>query len=661
MSELEYQFFVGVDWGSETHIVCVLDRDRRGVAERSFPHSGLGLTALADELTALAPSEPGRIAVAIEVPRGAVVDTVLKRGIHVFSINPKQLDRFRDRHTVAGAKDDRRDAFVLADSLRTDRPAFRRVQPDHPRVVELRELSRVEDDLGQELRRLSNRLREQLHRFFPQALTLCPAADDPWVWALLERVPTPAHAQRLPAKTVAAVLKVYRIRRFTVDTIREALQTPAVHVAPGTVEAASAHIGILLPRLRLRHVQRTTVAGRIEALLEELGQEDVPGEHRDVTILRSLPGVGRVVAATVLAEAARPLAERDYQTLRAHGGIAPVTRQSGTRISVSMRYACNPRLRNAFYHWARTSVQSDPICRAHYDRLRRQGHGHARALRGVADRSLGVLLPARVGVLLAEGPRQFDPAGARLEIDLMLVPDRGEVPHEIGLDGDRQGRETVLVPFPGTHHDLVARDIEVLHAQAGALEQAEPCAIEEDRHEPRDAVDLSEHGADFLGRQDDRQVVRALGIDEVVEPGDLLLEDLSVEEEEGAEGLVLRRCRHLAIDGQRRQEARELPRSHLGGMAGFGASPGPVSRTASDGVWASGDRAGYETTLTSRAVPMPSPFRFALNYSRLAHGRQCRDGAPDPIQWALSPPWTRRQAGLPSPPGQVKSRARARG
>jgi transposase len=392
MSESEYQFFVGVDWGSETHVVCVLDRDRQRIAERSVPHTGVGLNDLADELMALAPSEPGRIAVAIEVPRGAIVDTLLERGMHIFSINPKQLDRFRDRHTVAGAKDDRRDAFVLADSLRTDRPAFRRVQPDHPRVVELRELSRIDDDLGQELRRLSNRLREQLHRFFPQALSLCPAADDPWFWALLDRARPPAHAQRLPAKTVAAVLKVYRVRRFTVATIREALQTPALHVAPGTVEAASAHIALLLPRLRLLHEQRTTVARRIEALLEELGTEEMPGEHRDVTILRSLPGVGKVVAATVLAEAAQPLAERDYQMLRAHGGIAPVTRKSGKNVSVSMRYACNPRLRNAFYHWARTSVQSDAHCRDHYDRLRQQGHGHARALRGVADRSLGVLV-----------------------------------------------------------------------------------------------------------------------------------------------------------------------------------------------------------------------------------------------------------------------------
>ena len=159
MSASEYQFFVGVDWGSETHVVCVLDRDRQRIVERSVPHTGVGLNDLADELMSLAPSEPGRVAVAIEVPRGAIVDTLLARGIHVFSINPKQLDRFRDRHTVAGAKDDRRDAFVLADSLRTDRPAFRRVQPDHPCVVELRELSRIDDDLGQELRRLSNRPR----------------------------------------------------------------------------------------------------------------------------------------------------------------------------------------------------------------------------------------------------------------------------------------------------------------------------------------------------------------------------------------------------------------------------------------------------------------------------------------------------------------------
>ena len=123
-----------------------------------------------------------------------------------------------------------------------------------------------------------------------------------------------------------------------------------------------------------------------------LAKEDGTGEHRDVTILRALPGVGRLVAATVLAEASRPLAERDYQTLRTHAGSAPVTRRSGKKAVVSMRQACNPRLRNAVYHWARVSVQVDPRCHEHYDRLRQRGHEHARALRGVVDRSIAVLI-----------------------------------------------------------------------------------------------------------------------------------------------------------------------------------------------------------------------------------------------------------------------------
>jgi transposase len=140
--------------------------------------------------------------------------------------------------------------------------------------------------------------------------------------------------------------------------------------------------------------------------LAQLATQDVVGEHRDVTILRSLPSVGRLVAATVLAEASQLLAERDYQTLRAQAGVAPVTRQSGQKAQVSMRLACNRRLRNAVFHWARVSIGVDLRCRAHYDRLRQGGHEHARALRGVADRSLGVLLAMLASRTLYDAERR---------------------------------------------------------------------------------------------------------------------------------------------------------------------------------------------------------------------------------------------------------------
>lgn len=387
----EYLYRVGIDWASQQHQVCLVDRQGHRT-EETVPHTSAGLAALAEKLSALSPGAPERVAVAIEVPRGPVVETLLERGVHVFALNPKQLDRFRDRHTVAGAKDDRRDAWILADALRTDQPSFRRVHADAPLIVELRELSRLDDDLREEHSRLSNRLREQLQRFWPDLLALCPAADEPWFWALLDQV-LARRPRPLALKAVRAVLKVHRIRRLTPETVHAAVQVPPLRVAPGTIDAAWAHIAVLLPRLRLVQDQRhRTVGARIDAVLAALAQEDGAGEHRDVTILRSLPGVGRLVAATVLAEASRPLADRDYQTLRTHAGAAPVTRQSGKKAVVTMRWACNGRLRNAVYHWARVSVQVDARCRAHYDRLRQRGHEHDRALRGVIDRSLAVLM-----------------------------------------------------------------------------------------------------------------------------------------------------------------------------------------------------------------------------------------------------------------------------
>jgi transposase len=104
-----------------------------------------------------------------------------------------------------------------------------------------------------------------------------------------------------------------------------------------------------------------------------------------------MPGTGRIIAATMLAEASEALAERDYHALRSYTGVAPVTRQSGKRRLIQMRRSCNQRLRNAVYHWSLASIQYDKHSREHYTALRKKGHSHARALRGVSDRLLAVL------------------------------------------------------------------------------------------------------------------------------------------------------------------------------------------------------------------------------------------------------------------------------
>ena len=166
------QFYVGVDWASQSHHVCVLKADRDRLGEQVFKHTGEGLARMAGKILKLAQSEPELVQVAIEVPHGPVVESLLNRGFQVHAINPRQLDRFRDRFSPAGAKDDSRDAPVLADALRTDPRCLRRLEPLDPLLVELREWSSIAEELTRLRTCLSHRLRDQLWRYYPQFLDL---------------------------------------------------------------------------------------------------------------------------------------------------------------------------------------------------------------------------------------------------------------------------------------------------------------------------------------------------------------------------------------------------------------------------------------------------------------------------------------------------------
>ena len=404
----EIEWFVGVDWGSQSHQVCLFDARGECLEERAVAHGGPGIEGLCDWLIARTGATPELIGVAIEITHGPVVEALLERGFCVYAINPKQLDRFRDRFTVAGAKDDRRDAQVLADSLRTDRHAFRRLSNDEPVIVHLREWSRMADDLQQERCRLASRLREQLWRYYPQMLELADDLAADWFLDLWSQAPTPARAVRLRATTIERFIKKYHLRRWQASEALRILKQKPLSVAPGVVEAASDHIRTLAARIRLVNQQLKAAHHKLDELCAQLipSEDDEPGqqcEQRDVVILRSMPGLGRIILAVLLAEGWQPLRRRDYHALRILSGVAPVTRRSGKTCVVVRRYARNKRLENALYHWARVATQHDTLSRRRYAALRRRGHSHGRALRTVADRLLSV------ACTLLEKQTLFDP------------------------------------------------------------------------------------------------------------------------------------------------------------------------------------------------------------------------------------------------------------
>jgi len=390
MADDTVSWFAGVDWGSERHQVCLLDATGKVVGEREVRHGGAGLAALCDWLVSIA-GEPGRVAVAIEVPHGPVVDALLDRGFAVHAINPKQLDRLRDRVSLAGAKDDRRDARVAAGGLRTDPHLFRPVEAGNPAVIALREWSRLAEELQQERLRLANRIRQQLWRYYPQLLELSDDVTAEWVLDLWTLVPTPTKAARLRAPTLARLLQQHRIRRVDAERALGILRQPAITVAEGVTEAAVLHLRSLVARLRLANREFHQAERKLDELCTALRETTAAGGAPcDAAVLRSLPGVGPVILATLLTEAAGPISRRDYPALRTLSGVAPVTKRSGKSCIVTMRYAAQVRLRNAVFHWARVAVLNDPTCRSRYAALRGRGHSYGRALRAVADRLLGV-------------------------------------------------------------------------------------------------------------------------------------------------------------------------------------------------------------------------------------------------------------------------------
>ena len=127
--------------------------------------------------------------------------------------------------------------------------------------------------------------------------------------------------------------------------------------------------------------------GELERELEERFEG-----HPDAEILRSLPGLGLVLGARVLAEFGDdPTRYEDARARRCYAGSAPITRASGTRLVVLARVARNRRLADACYLWAFSALTASPGARRYYDVRRARGATHHQALRALSNRLVGIL------------------------------------------------------------------------------------------------------------------------------------------------------------------------------------------------------------------------------------------------------------------------------
>jgi transposase len=369
----------GLDWAKDDHVVCVVDAAGAVHDRFTIAHTAAGLSALVRRLQGLGCRE-----VAIERPDGPVIDALLEADMTVVVISPSQVKNLRSRYGSAGNKDDRFDAYVLADTLRTDRGRLRRLLPDRPETLALRSTVRARKDLVNVRIGITNQLRSHLQNAFPAGMSLFADLDSAISLAFLSRFCHQSLADWLSPKRLGQWL---RTAGYSGRTSPEDLHARLNAAPRGPIDDT----GLALSRITLAYIEtlkalRAQIAGLEQHIREQLAA------HPDQQTFTSLPRAGQVRAARLLAEIGDSRARFPTpESLACLAGVAPSTRASGKSHQVGFRWACNKQLRDAVCDFAGDSRRANPWAQDLYQRARSRGHDHAHSVRILARAWLYVI------------------------------------------------------------------------------------------------------------------------------------------------------------------------------------------------------------------------------------------------------------------------------
>jgi transposase len=369
----------GVDWAKDNHAVCIIDGDGEPVERFTVAHSKAGLARLNTIL-----DRHGVNTIGIERGDGPVIDALLAAGRIIYVIPPSQVKALRQRYGSAGNKDDRFDAFVLADTVRTDQRRLTPLLLDGEATITLRKLCRARKDLVAHRVAVTNQLRAHLQAALPAMVDLFRDLDSAISLRFVTRFDTQDTLDWLSPKRLAAWLASVGYCGRVDPAVLHARITAA---PPGTRgEHGRALAGITHAYLGTLQ----TITAQIEALAQQISQ--ALALHPDRQIFTSLPRSGTIRAARLLAEIGD--ARGRFPTpasLACLAGVAPSTRQSGKARIVAFRWAVDKQLRDAVCDFAGDSRRANPWAADLYNRARSRGHDHPHAVRILARAWLDII------------------------------------------------------------------------------------------------------------------------------------------------------------------------------------------------------------------------------------------------------------------------------
>jgi transposase len=377
------RFYIGVDWADPAHAVWVEDEHATKILSRTVPQSVDGLREWGrwlDEHRA----EGTELWAAIEKPDGRIVDFLLDHGVVVFAVNPRAIDRARDRFRMSGAKSDPFDARVMATFLRTDHDHLAPLQPSSEAAQELKGLTRDHARQVRHQTRLLNQLTATLKAYYPRALEVCDDLTSQWARALLRDYPTPAALAALTEEQWGHWGAAHRLSRPRIAELWTRLHGPQLPVPAHVVRVNARLMTALVAQL---DVAIATVGTYREAITDFFVRmpatewaASLPGGRSGTTVPQLYAELGDAAGRW-----------QTFRHLQGQAGVVPVTDRSGKQVSVLFRFACNVHLRQAAHQFAFQSLSKSDWARAYYDACRARGHSHHHAVRALAAKWLKII------------------------------------------------------------------------------------------------------------------------------------------------------------------------------------------------------------------------------------------------------------------------------
>lgn len=359
--------YVGMDWADQSFQICLIDDQGTIREEFSIRKTLEGFGQLLDRVRPY-----GEVEFAIETTRSALVDFLLVQGFRISWINPNQIASYRGRYKTSSVKDDKLDAYVIAQALRVDKAVLPLIEPRPDRVERLSILWHDSEQLIQDQTRLKNRLLATLKEYYPAFLDAFSDPTSPSALAFLEKYPAQEPAAALSGKEVSEFFKTQGVHRLEyAQRVHDALHRRSLSIRPILIETKS-RLAVVLARQLLEI--RQAIKSYDEAL-EEAGQE-----VEEIRPLEGIEGIGlrgRIGAFVYF----HHRSWADYEAAQAACGMRPGTSASGAFRAVHFRFSCIKWARQVFTQMAFTTLHHQRWARLYYDLKRKEGKKHYHALR----------------------------------------------------------------------------------------------------------------------------------------------------------------------------------------------------------------------------------------------------------------------------------------